>query len=138
MVTQFISVNIRLKRFGNAITKHGVLNLRQKQYATDFGPVEDGCTCPICRPRSEGGMGVTRAFVYHIATKETVGAHLLTMHNVHYQLELMRQARKAILKDEFPEYVAQFFSDLYNGDKTKYPSWAVDALRNVNIDLLEE
>lgn len=114
-----------------------MLNLRQKQYASDFGPVEDGCTCPICSPKDQGGMGVTRAFVYHLAAKETVGAHLLTLHNVHYQLELMRQARKAILRDEYPEFVAQFFSDLYQGDKTNYPSWAVDALKNVNINLLE-
>lgn len=73
----------------------------------------------------------------HLVTKETVGAHFLTLHNVHYQLELMRQARKAIIADKFPEYVHQFFSDLYAGDKTKYPQWAVDALRKVNIDLLE-
>ncbi|KAF5102803.1 hypothetical protein D0Z03_000357 [Geotrichum reessii] len=46
-------------------------------------------------------------------------------------------ARKAIIADKFPEYVHQFFSDLYAGDKTKYPQWAVDALRKVNIDLLE-
>lgn len=82
-------------------------------------------------------MGATRAFVYHLAAKETVGAHLLTLHNVHYQLELMRQARQAILRDEYPEYVAQFFSDLYAGDKTKYPKWAIEALRKVNIDLLQ-
>lgn len=82
-------------------------------------------------------MGVSKAFVYHLASKETVGAHLLTLHNVHYQLELMRQARKAIIRDEYPEYVAQFFSDLYNGDTTKYPSWAVQALRKVNIELLQ-
>ena len=49
----------------------------------------------------------------------------------------MRQARQAIIADKFPEYVHQFFSDLHGGDKTKYPQWAVDALRKVDIDLLE-
>ncbi|KAF5095888.1 hypothetical protein D0Z00_002975 [Geotrichum galactomycetum] len=127
----------RTARFGNAITKYGVLNLQKRHYAYDFGPVEEGCKCPICKPKSEGGLGITRAYVHHLVTKETVGAHFLTLHNVHYQLELMRQARQAIIADKFPEYVHQFFSDLHGGDKTKYPQWAVDALRKVNIDLLE-
>lgn len=125
----------RTARFGNAITKHGVLNLKQKKYATDFGPVEEGCKCPVCRPKEEKGMGVTRAFVYHLASKETAGAHLLTLHNVYYQLNLMRQARKAILNDKYPEYVQEFFYNWYNGDKAKYPQWAKDALKTVNIEL---
>lgn len=127
----------RTARFGNAITKYGVLNLQKRHYAYDFGPVEEGCKCPICKPKAEGGLGITRAYVHHLVTKETVGAHFLTLHNVHYQLELMRQARQAIIADKFPEYVHQFFSDLHGGDKTKYPQWAVDALRKVDIDLLE-
>lgn len=80
-------------------------------------------------------MGVTRAFVYHLTSKETAGAHLLTLHNVYYQLNLMRQARKAILNDEYPQFVKQFFWDWYNGDESKYPQWAKDALKTVNIEL---
>lgn len=124
----------RTARFGNAITRYGVINVRNKKYADDFGAVEEGCKCPICKPKEEGGLGVTRAFVHHLATRETAGAHLLTLHNVYYQLELMRQARQAILRDEYPEFVQQFFKDLYaNKD---YPAWAVDALKKVNIDLV--
>lgn len=124
----------RTARFGNAITNHGIVNLKNKQYADDFGPVEQGCKCPICKPKDEDGLGITRAFVHHVATRETAGAHLLTLHNVHYQLELMRQARQAILRDEYPEYVQEFFKNLYpNGD---YPGWAIDALRSVNIELV--
>lgn len=114
-----------------------MLNLHKAKFANDFGPVEPGCKCPVCLPRSEGGMGATRALVHHLATKETVGAHLLTLHNVYYQLELMRNAHRAIIADKFPDFVVRFFSDLYNGDRSKYPNWAVDALRKVNIDLLE-
>ncbi len=86
----------RTARFGNAITKNGVLNLRHARYANDFGPVEEGCGCMCCQ-KEEGGLGVTRAFVHHIAAKETVGAHLLTMHNVWYQLALMRRVRQSII-----------------------------------------
>jgi tRNA-guanine transglycosylase len=123
----------RTARFGNAITKNGVLNLRHARYANDFGPVEEGCGCVCCK---EGGMGVTRAFVHHVAAKETVGAHLLTMHNVWYQLNLMRSVREAIVEDRFPEFLKRFFSDQQGGDKGKYPEWAVEALRTVGVDLL--
>jgi tRNA-guanine family transglycosylase len=80
-------------------------------------------------------MGITRAFVFHLAAKETVGAHLLTLHNVHYQLQLMRDARRAIVEDEFAEFVKKFFYDLYDGNREKYPSWAIEALKGVNIEI---
>ncbi|KAK6600443.1 queuine tRNA-ribosyltransferase [Botrytis cinerea] len=126
----------RTARFGNAITKHGVLNLRHASYANDFGPVEEGCGCICCRT-GDGGLGITRAYVHHLAAKETVGAHLLTMHNVWYQLELMRNARKAIIEDRYPAFVKKFFADLH-GEKSKYPDWAVEALRTVGVDLMEQ
>ncbi|KAK4100231.1 Queuine tRNA-ribosyltransferase [Parathielavia hyrcaniae] len=127
----------RTARFGNATTKHGVLNMKREMYAADFGPIENGCGCPCCRPvEEEGSMGITRAFVHHNAAKETVAAHLLTLHNVWYQLDLMRQARQAIIEDRFPAFVKSFFGNLYP-DSSKYPSWAVDALKGVGIDLIE-
>ncbi|KAK0629661.1 tRNA-guanine(15) transglycosylase-like protein [Bombardia bombarda] len=127
----------RTARFGNAVTKDGVLNMKREKYAKDFGPIEDGCGCPCCRPADqEGAMGITRAFVHHNAAKETVSAHLLTIHNVWYQLELMRQARKAIIADEFPAFVREFFNNLYP-DRVSYPSWATTALRSVGIDLFK-
>ena len=66
----------RTARFGNAITSAGVLNLRQSLYSNDFGSIEQGCTCACCRTENDGGLGVTRAFVYHTTAKETTGAHL--------------------------------------------------------------
>jgi queuine tRNA-ribosyltransferase catalytic subunit len=65
--------------------------------------------------------------------KETVGAHLLSLHNVHFLLDLMRRAREAILKDEYPDFVRQFFADYYHGKEA--PQWAKDALKEVNINL---
>ncbi|KAH7324601.1 queuine tRNA-ribosyltransferase [Stachybotrys elegans] len=125
----------RTARFGNAITKRGMVNIRNAQYAKDFNPIEPGCGCMCCRP--EGGMGITRAFVHHNASKETVAAHLLTIHNVWYQLNLMREVRESIIEDRFPQYVKQFFAGLHE-DKTKYPEWAVTALRGVGVDLLSD
>ena len=125
----------RTARFNNAITKHGVLNLRNKGFARDFGPIEEGCGCMTCKPRPEG-LGVTRAMICHNAAKETVSAHLLSIHNVYYQLNLMREIREAIIEDRFPDYIRLFFSRLYP-EKEKYPEWAVDALRRVGVDLTQ-
>ncbi|KZF25538.1 Queuine/other tRNA-ribosyltransferase [Xylona heveae TC161] len=126
----------RTARFGNAVTSRGTLNLRHASYAQDFGPIEQGCKCTCCRSKEEGGLEISRAYIYHTAAKETVGAHLLTMHNVHYLLSLMRSARQAIIEDRYAAFLKNFFSLLYS-DPTKYPEWAVTALRGVGVDLLE-
>jgi tRNA-guanine family transglycosylase len=113
-----------------------VLNLRNAIYSEDFGPIEEGCQCTCCRPTADGGLGITRAYAYHVTAKETAGAHLLTMHNVHYQLDLMRQIREAILADRYPQFLKDFFGKLYNQQRDKYPEWAVTALRGVGVDIL--
>jgi tRNA-guanine family transglycosylase len=123
-----------LQRFGNAITTRGVLNLRNAVYSADFGPIEAGCRCVCCRSSEDGGLGITRAYVYHVTAKETAGAHLLTIHNVHYQLDLMRRVREAIIEDRYPAFVKEFFAALYD-NSSKYPDWAVNALRGVNVEL---
>lgn len=122
----------RTARFGNAVTASGTLNLRHSSFAEDFSPVEEGCKCIICRPREEGGLGVTRAYIYHVAAKETAGAHLLTMHNVHWLLNLMKNARQAIIEDRYPDFMRAFFGRLYPDGP---PAWAVEALGKVGVDL---
>ena len=127
----------RTARFGNAVTRRGMLRLKNAEYANDFRPIEEGCGCACCRTAEQGGMGITRAFAHHNIAKETVAAHLLTMHNVYYQLDLMRQVRDAVIADEFPAFIRQFFADLYS-DRADYPEWAVDALKGVGVDLMQD
>jgi tRNA-guanine family transglycosylase len=152
----------RTARFGNAVTSKGVLNLRNAKYADDFSPVDPDCRCPVCAPLdqqargrindtlgpasyedgtsaySARGMGITKAFIHHLAGKETAGAHMLTLHNVSYLLNLMNEARKAIVRDEYPRFLRDTFAGWYEGDRSKYPKWAVDALRGVGMDLLAD
>ncbi|CAZ84732.1 unnamed protein product [Tuber melanosporum] len=122
----------RTARFGNAITSSGVLNLRSALYAKDFTAVDPECQCLVCR------LGITKAYIHHLVAKETAGAHLLTMHNVAFLLRLMNKARAAIVEDRYPAFLREFFFKWHGGDKGKYPTWAVDALRGVGVDLLEE
>ncbi|KAK5201838.1 hypothetical protein LTR16_001291 [Cryomyces antarcticus] len=128
----------RTARFGNAVTSTGTLNLRHSSYASDFSPIDEGCTCICCKPASAGGLGLTRAYIYHIAAKETAGAHLLSMHNVHYLLNLMRTIREAITEGRYPEFLKEYFGTLYAGKKDRYPGWAVTALQGVGVDLMED
>lgn len=125
----------RTARFGNAITSAGNLNLRHASFAADFSPIEATCTCKCCRPVSDGGLGITRAFIHHVAGKETAGAHLLTMHNVHHLLALMRRVRAAIVEDRYPAFLREFFRLRYGGDVANVPSWATTALKGVGVDL---
>ncbi|KAK8042624.1 queuine tRNA-ribosyltransferase [Apiospora phragmitis] len=107
----------RTARFGNAVTRKIVA-----VYAAE-GETE--------------GLGITRAFVHHNTAKETVSAHLLTLHNVWYQLNLMGEVRDAIIADRYPAFIRQFFANLYP-NKADYPEWAVGALRGVGVDLFED
>lgn len=131
----------RTARFGNAVTRRGMLKLKNSEFANDFGVIEEGCGCVCCRPRVDGreaeGLGVTRAAIHHNVGKETVAAHLLTIHNVWYQLNLMREIREAVIADRYPAFLRQFFGALYP-DKSQFPDWAVNALKGVGVDLMED
>lgn len=48
----------------------------------------------------------------------------------------MGSAREAILEDRFPAFLHEYYATFY-GDKSKYPGWLVNALREVGVDLLE-
>ncbi|KAK5689331.1 hypothetical protein LTR17_026330 [Elasticomyces elasticus] len=126
----------RTARFGNAVTNSGVFNLKNAAYAYDFRAVDEGCTCTCCRPPFEGGLGITRAYIHHTAAKETAGAHLLSIHNVHYLLDLVRRAREAIIEQRYPAFAKEYFNKLYAGQTEKYPKWAVDALLGVGVDIV--
>jgi queuine tRNA-ribosyltransferase len=62
----------------------------------------------------------------------------LTMHNVHHMLSLMRDARAAIISDQYPSFLRSYFRTLYDGDTSKFPIWAVTALKSVGVELLEK
>ena len=59
---------------------HGQLNLNKQIYETDHRVIDEKCICPICQG------GYTRSYLNTIVTKETTACHLLTIHNVAYQV----------------------------------------------------
>ncbi|CAN5511646.1 tRNA guanosine(34) transglycosylase Tgt [soil metagenome] len=95
----------RLARNGTAYTRKGTLALKNAGFAEDPGPIEDGCTCPACRDFS-------RAYLRHlIKAEEILGLRLVTLHNLHFYLSLMRETRQAILDGTFADFRRAFVSD---------------------------
>ena len=90
----------RLARTGSVLVGAGRLNLRAAASADNFGPIEPGCTCPTC-------TGHTRSQLRYLFQRGELLAHrLATIHNLHHLLELMRQARTAILAGAFEDFRA--------------------------------
>ena len=80
---------------------------------------------------------MSRAYVHRlIAAKETAGCHLLTVHNINFQLRLMKSIREAIKNDKYPQFVKQFAKNNYPDGN--YPKWALNALQSVGINLLQD
>lgn len=77
----FVQIVVSLgQRFGCALVTGGQLNLKQKSYAKDFEPIDKECDCSTCKR-------YTRAYLHTIVTVETVACHLLTVHNIAYQVK---------------------------------------------------
>ncbi len=94
----------RVARNGAALTREGRINMRNRQYATDPDPLEPGCTCYTCRTFS-------RAYIRHLVKASEILAHqLLSLHNLHLLLTLMREMRAAILDGTFTDYATSFLA----------------------------
>lgn len=118
----------RTARFGNALTFSGSLSLKQKHYTNDYRPIDEECDCQTCKKFS-------RAYLHTIVTKDTVGCHLISIHNLRFQMRLMEKIRESILRDQFPTFVKTFMKSYYAKDQA-YPQWIINALRSVNIELV--
>jgi len=95
----------RLARNGTAFTRHGTINLKNAPYAEDPGPIEDGCDCPACRTFSRG-------YLRHlIKAEEILGLRLISIHNLHFYINLARQARHHILGGTFQDFRRAFVAD---------------------------
>ena len=92
----------RLARNGTAFTAGGTLNLKNAEFTLDKRPIEEGCTCPACRE-------FTRGYIRHlIKAEEILGLRLISLHNLHFYLDLMKRTRAAIEHGTFAEFRREF------------------------------
>jgi len=88
----------RNARNGWLFTSAGDLKIRNSRYRDDTRPLDPACACPTCR-------GYSRAYLHHLQrVNEILGARLNTIHNLHFYLDLMRQARAAIEAGRFAQF----------------------------------
>ena len=94
----------RLARNGTAFTEAGTLNFKNAEFTSQTGALEEDCSCEACR-------GYSRAYIRHlIKAEEILGLRLLSIHNLHFYLNLMNRTRSAIEDGTFPEFRKRFVS----------------------------
>jgi len=91
----------RLARHATMLTSEGRLNLRNRRFADDPGPVDPACGCPVCARWSRG-------YLRHLmSVGEPTAPRLLTMHNVAWTLALVDRIRAAIVDGDLPALRAE-------------------------------
>ena len=96
----------RIGRNGTAMTSRGRVIVRDAKYARDFTPIDPECTCPACRNH-------TKAYIRHlIKAGEMYGLRLVTIHNLHFLVNLMAQIRQAIAEDRYLDFRREFYEKL--------------------------
>jgi queuine tRNA-ribosyltransferase len=83
---------------GTAFTSTGRVRITRGVYAHADGPLDAACTCSTCRT-------TTRAYLHHLVKcSEPLGPRLLSIHNLHHYLQLMRDARAAIEEGRYAAF----------------------------------
>ena len=95
----------RLARHGHAFTKYGKINMKNAKYKEDFTPVDTSCDCECCK-------NYTKAYIRHLlVAEETLGARLLSIHNLRFLIRIMEGIRASIKEDRFLEYKREFIEN---------------------------
>jgi queuine tRNA-ribosyltransferase len=100
----------RLARHGATLTPDGRLNLKNAKFRRDLGALDPDCSCATC-------VGYSRAYLAHLVREnELLGHRLLTLHNVHFTVDLCRRARLEIQAGRFETW-SQAWISRYSGNQ---------------------
>jgi queuine tRNA-ribosyltransferase len=99
----------RSARHGCIFTSAGRLLIRNAKHADDSRPVDEACSCAVCKRHS-------RAYLRHLfMANEILGSVLATHHNIHFYLDLMRRIRQAIEFGDLEEFSSELKTRLVAG-----------------------
>lgn len=99
----------RMGRNGTAFSSAGRLNIKRAEFRSDVRPIDDACDCAACRRFS-------RAYLRHLyVSDEILGLRLLSLHNVHFLVSLMRGARAAIQAGALDGWASEWLDRLATG-----------------------
>lgn len=95
----------RHARNGALFTSTGSINIFNAQHTNSKGPIDEHCTCYTCKKFS-------RAYLRHLfMAKEMLGGRLATIHNLHFYIDLLRQAGSALDEDRYPDFKRNFLNN---------------------------
>ncbi len=93
----------RNARNGTLFTSFGRVNIKKASFKEDEKPIDEECSCYTCQ-------NFTRAYMNHLfRAGEITYFRLASLHNIHYYLNLMKQARAAILANKWDEFKKEFY-----------------------------
>lgn len=96
----------RNARHGLAFTHDGKLAIKNRRFFDDDTPLDPSCACSVCQTYS-------RSYLRHLfVAGEALSATLLTIHNLAFYLQLVGDARQAIVHDRFGDWQRQALSRL--------------------------
>ncbi len=105
----------QLAQRGVAFTHQGKFQLRRSVYKFSEDALDPQCGCTTCQNYS-------RAYLHHLVkTEETLGWHLLTLHNLTFYHQLMSTIRKTILLDSFHSFYSKKREELSQSDDANPP-----------------
>lgn len=92
----------RNARNGMLFTSSGDINIVNACYTEDSRPIDENCRCYTC-------LHYSRAYLRHLyKAKEILSARLNTIHNLHFYVNLVREALLALGEDRFPIFKEKF------------------------------
>ena len=95
----------RNARNGQAFTKYGPINIKKEKFKEDKLPLDPEGNCANSQKYS-------RAYIRHLFNVgEYLGAQILTYHNLWFYMEMVKNAREAIIQGKFDDYYKQFYKD---------------------------
>ncbi len=98
----------RMGRNGTVFTHDGRLNIKRSEFRSDRRPLDSTCDCSACSRFS-------RAYIRHLfLADEILGLRLLSLHNVHFLVMLMRAARHALLAGSFDRWSAEWLQQYHS------------------------
>jgi len=94
----------RLARHAAFWTHKGLIHIKNQKFKEDPSPLEKDCTCYACK-------NFSKSYIQHLMKENEIFGHrLMTIHNLHFLLNLMAQIRDAINKGKFKEFKKKFLS----------------------------
>lgn len=97
----------RIARNGTCMTSEGQLVIKNAKHTEDFSPLDPNCECYTCKNYS-------RAYLRHLfKCKEILSSRLLTLHNLHFLISLMKDVRQAIMDDRLLDFQKEFMEKYY-------------------------